>query len=334
MLSDHILANTSGGMSLKHSESINLESDEFLRFAALVVSNQRKSKNELKNNFIRHKVENGWTIKNVTDKDLSSAEVEFSEFGSILELEKYIQLLLTSQPISKEDYNDIRFKMDRGETISEDAAWSMRRMRIELFFRTQISTENILEFDRGKLSDKWWLFSKTMDVEAKKFWSKSQSTMDIEKAKLQLRTMKDSESGGFLLSDLLATTPFFDGTKFDTEVDFTSTDLTTFIKNTKTLKPYLETQLGDVNIRRDIDKKPIQQLGVFLDLIGLQVFGSRIQRTKTGGKTYHYNLDLPSLTKMMDLNVLKNDPIDPWIEIHARYGFSMSFVSKDEIEVG
>ena len=334
LLSDHILANTSVGMSLKHSESINLESDEFLRFAALVVSNQRKSKNELKNNFIRYKVENGWNIKNVTDKDLSSAGVEFSEIGSRLELEKYIQLLLTSQPISKEDYNDIRFKMDRGETISEDAAWSMRRMRIELFFRAPISTENIIEFDRGKLSDKWWLFSKTLDIEAKRFWSKSQSTMDIDKAKLQLRTMKDSESGGFLLSDLLATTTFFDGNKFDTEIEFTSTDLTTFIKKTKTLKPYLETQLGDVNIRKDIDKKPIQQLGVFLDLIGLQVFVCRTQRTQTGGKTYHYKLDLPSLTKMMDLNDLKNDPIDPWIEIHARYGFPMFYRSEDEPEVG
>jgi hypothetical protein len=88
---NHVFANTTVGISSKQFSDVFSEPNEFLRFASLVVSNQRKSKNQLKDNFIDHKVQNGWTVLNIEDKDLASKGKDFELLGFELEEKHYIE---------------------------------------------------------------------------------------------------------------------------------------------------------------------------------------------------------------------------------------------------
>jgi hypothetical protein len=323
LLMNHVYANTSFGISNKQFSDVYLEPNEFLRFASLVVSNQRKSKNKVKNNFIDHKIQNGWTILNVEDKDLVSDGKDFELLGFELEEKQYIEKLMDSDPIERTRYREIKEQMDLGKSIRDEDRWSLVRMRIELFFRKQISEELILDFDRGKLSEKRWRYSHTIDTKGYKQWVKEAANIAKKEIKGSLNVFKDKHEavGSYLLREIFRATPIFDGKEFKSDVEFESEDLNQFVKLVKKLKPFLEAQINGVTIRKDLETNPVQQLGQFLKLVGLEHTKSRKQNAPEGKRIIYYRITHESKEKIMELEKLHNDPKSPWIDINERYGF-------------
>jgi len=323
LLMNHIFANTTVGISGKQFSDVFSEPNEFLRFASLVVSNQRKSKNQLKDNFIDHKVQNGWTVLNIEDKDLASKGKDFELLGFELEQKHYTEKLMNSAPIDRTRYKNIKDNMDLGKSVSDEDRWSFVRMRIELFFRKQISEELILEFDRGKLSEKRWRYSHTIDTKGYNQWVREAELIGKDEIKGSLKVIKDKHEavGGYLLRDIFRTTPIFDGKEFKSDVEFKLEDLHRFVKLTKTLKPLMEAQVNGVTVRKDLETNPVQQLGEFLKLVGLEHTKSRKQNAPEGKRITYYKITEDSLDKMVALEMLHKDPDSPWIDINERYGF-------------
>jgi hypothetical protein len=323
LLMNHVFANTTVGISGKQFSDVFSEPNEFLRFASLVVSNQRKSKNQLKNNFIDHKVQNGWTIHSIEDKDLASKGKDFELLGFELEEKNYIEKLINSAPIDRARYRKIKENMDLGKSFSDEDRWSFVRMRIELFFRKRISEDLILDFERGKLSEKRWRYSHTTDTKGYNQWVREVKQIGKDEIKGSLKVIKDKHEavGSYLLRDIFRTTPIFDGKEFRSDVEFELEDLHRFVKLTKTLKPLMEAQIIGVTFRKDLEANPVQQLGEFLKLVGLEHTKSRKQNAPEGKRITYYKITEDSLDKMLALEMLHKDPVSPWIDIHDRYGF-------------
>lgn len=323
LLREHVFANTTVGISGKQFSDVFSEPNEFLRFASLVVSNQRKSKNQLKDNFIDHKVQNGWTVLNIEDKDLASKGKDFELLGFELEQKHYINKLMNSAPIDRTRYKNIKDNMDLGKSVSDEDRWSFVRMRIELFFRKQISEELILEFDRGKLSEKRWRYSHSIDTKGYKDWVQEVEMLGKKEIIANLRVFNDKHDavGSYILRDIFKSTPIFDGKSFRSDVEFELMDLDLFVKMTKSLKPHMEAQIKGVTFRRDFETNPVQQLGEFLKLVGLDRTLSRKHNGPNGRRIAYYKITPESLDKMVSLEMLHKDPDSPWIDINERYGF-------------
>jgi hypothetical protein len=196
-------------------------------------------------------------------------------------------------------------------------------MRIELFFRKQISEELILEFDRGKLSEKRWRYSHTIDTKGYNQWVRDAERIGKDEIKGSLKVIKDKHEavGSYLLRDIFRTTPIFDGKEFRSDVEFKLEDLHRFVKLSKTLKPVMEAQVNGVTVRKDLETNPVQQLGEFLKLVGLEHTKSRKQNAPEGKRITYYKITENSLDKMVALEMLHKDPDSPWIDINERYGF-------------
>ena len=98
-------------------------------------------------------------------------------------------------------------------------------------------------------------------------------------------------------------------------------DLDLFVKMTKSLKPHMEAQIKGVTFRRDFETNPVQQLGEFLKLVGLDRTLSRKHNGPNGRRIAYYKITPESLDKMVSLEMLHKDPDSPWIDINERYGF-------------
>jgi len=323
LLMNHVFANTTVGISSKKHSDVFSEPNEFLRFSSLVVSNQRKSKNQLKDNFIDHKVQNGWTVLKIEDKDLASKGKDFELLGFELEQKHYIEKLINSAPVDRTRYKNIKDNMDLGKSVSDEDRWSFVRMRVELFFRKQISEELILEFDRGKLTEKRWRYSHTIDTNGYNEWVRDAERIGKDEIKGSLKVIKDKHEavGSYLLRDIFRSTPIFDGNEFRSDVEFELEDLHRFVKITKNLKPFMEAQIKGVTFRKDLETNPVQQLGDFLKLVGLEHTKSRKQNAPEGKRITYYKITQESLDMMVALEMLHKDPVSPWIEINERYGF-------------
>jgi hypothetical protein len=104
-------------------------------------------------------------------------------------------------------------------------------------------------------------------------------------------------------------------------VEFELTDLDLFVKMTKSLKPHIEAQINGITFRKDLETNPVQQLGEFLKLVGLEHTKSRKQNAPEGKRITYYKITENSLDKMVALEMLHKDPDSPWIDINERYGF-------------
>ena len=83
----------------------------------------------------------------------------------------------------------------------------------------------------------------------------------------------------------------------------------------------MEAQIKGVTFRKDLETNPVQQLGEFLKLVGLEHTKSRKQNAPEGKRITFYKITQESLDMMVALEMLHKDPVSPWIEINERYGF-------------
>jgi len=322
LICSNAIANTATDQRLSAIDKVFVDDNRLLRTAALILSTQRESKNNLKNNFIEHKVAQGWAPKLMPSKDDIKLGSDFIRLGKELEEKQYEDRLLQSTPIDHNEFNriDSILQDDDGERISSSEFHSLQRMKMEIFYCRQIDASMITLDDRWALRKQYRAYKKFIEYEFIGKFASSSRGIPIGQIKKRLSIRPDDDSVLYLLYGLLSTTQFFVNKKFDLTIEFCNDDLTVFAKTCIKLKSVIETQMR-IAVRSDVLHKANSQLGQLLKIIGLKTIKTRAAKIN-GTKIYFYKLDESSLTLMNDLLLLEDQRQNQWGLINARYGFN------------
>lgn len=302
----------------------------FLMMAALITCYQRASKNQLKQNFLNYKHHQGWQIIDVPDDEILSKQGNvFLKLGKKLVKEISIQQVLNAKPLERFEFEDVEYRMDSNDDgISRDEFYSYLRTKIELFYREKISQSLIVLDKKGAWRRGIKTFETITDKDKVRLIAGGKANTKLNRKELDLteRIIPSVDSKCLLLYQLFAQTPFFINGSFNSAIEFTSNDLAGFAKLALKMKPYIENHL-EINIRKDIKDKPIQQLGEMLKLVGLEHW-----RTKTnvvnGAKFYTYAVSRNRLADVKRYVLRRKKLENEWDVFNKLNGF----IEKPEIE--
>ena len=323
LLCSSVIANTAVDLAMPVADQVFAENSDFFRTAALILSSQRESKNQLRKNFIEYKQSQGWIPNFVSAPDDQALGKEVLFLGKILEEQVYAERLLTSKPVPEAEFlrmQEVIQNDDKDDRLTPDEFLSFLRMKLEIFYCRQIDPQMITDDNRRKLRKQFYTYTRLIDKTMNSDFQDKNRLTRTDRLRKNLAVLADERAILFLLRGLLSSTPIFFKNEVITGVEFTSSDLKKFTLVCLKFKSDIERQL-DINIRTDIETKPALQLSRFLDLIGIKAVKTRVKKTPSGGKNYFYRIDPESVQRMTDLIALEEQRKNPWDAINARYGF-------------
>ena len=320
LLCSSVIANTAVDLAMPVADQVFAENGDFFRTAALILSSQRESKNQLRKNFIDYKQTQGWIPNFVSAPDNQALGKEVLHLGKILEEQVYAERLLNSKPLSEPEFLRMEDALQDEERLTAEEFLSYQRMKLEIFYCRQIDLQMITDDKRWKLRKQYAAYNRLLDSKAISDYQSKTKFIPIDGLRKNLKVLTDERAIPYLLRGILYSTLIFFDNKFVTGVEFTSADLKKFTQLCLKLKSIIERQM-DINIRTDVETKPAMQLGVFLGLIGIKATKTRVEKTPSGGKTYFYRIDPESVQRMTNLIALEERRKNPWEVINTRYGF-------------
>ncbi|PUE60170.1 hypothetical protein B9Z44_11680 [Limnohabitans curvus] len=327
LLANRVIANTFIGFDpVTHSEIYN-EEDEFLTLATHIITDQRKSKNQLKKNFIDYKVKTGWQPVYVPkDDELELLGEKTLAIGTKLEQADYVNNIMTAKPIDEWQYERIEDLIEDSAEISRADYWSFLRMKIEVFYQRQVTPDLLEKDERGKLRRAVRLLRDLTDHQSVRDASKSFKEKYSNKTRTPFDRMPDRYARVVLLDELLASTPVFKDHEFQNS-DFSAHDLADFSELCKKLSLFVEAQFG-FTIGEEIEKSPTKTLNKLLKIVGLSHDRTKT-KTADGLKTYFYALDTVNLEEMLELVNVRNTTSNEWELANRTYGFKSQVKSAD-----
>lgn len=322
LITSNAIANTASDMRVPIADQVFSDDSRFLRTAALILSTQRESKNNLKVNFINYKKAQGWIANHVSSPDEKALGLELLKSGKELENKAYAERLLHSRPLHQSEFSRIEeiLQDDDGQRISNSEFYSYQRMNLEIFYCRKLDSQMIEDDNRWQLRRQFWAYKKFIEFESIEKFIYLAKTIPSSHLKKRLSTLHDGSSVLYIMYGLLSQTQFFVNKKFDLTIEFNNDDLNKFADTCIRLKSIIETQMG-INVRADVKHKANFQLGQVLKIIGIKTINSRIEK-KDGKKIYFYKLEEGSFKVMNYLLLLEEQRQRPWDLINARYGFS------------
>ncbi len=268
------------------------EYDPFLAMAALILSEQRASKNELKAHFIRHKQKQGFVIEEIRkDEDLLAAGKSVLAKGKQLSDENYCTLLLSAGSLSRPAFQRIGEALRAGEWLSESETAAYERTNLELFYREAASERLIRIDDRRRFRARVRLYESAFV-----YRHLSQSILRAERFEERSRLIVSEAAKANAIVQLLMLAPLMTDGRFDPNAVIQHSDLAQFVQTMIEAKGVVENGLG-IEVRSDAEAKPMQQLGAVLRLVGLRLERADVQRQE-GRKIYRYRLESESLARM------------------------------------
>jgi Origin of replication binding protein len=268
------------------------ENDPFLEMAALILSEQRASKNALKAHFIRHKEKEGFVVEQVqSDEDLTAEGKGIVARGKQLSREQYCKVLLSASPLTRSGFNRTSEALRRGERVSEQERASYERTNLELFYREETSEELIELDDRRRFRRKVTLYETAFANPCL-----TNGIDDRNRFDGRLNIIVTEKNRADAVSHLIGLTPLLKDGRFCPETIIDQSDLGKLVETMVSAKTSVENVLG-IEVRSDVHMKPVQQLGALLGLVGLKL--ERVQTQKDQGrKIYRYRLEPDSLGRM------------------------------------
>ena len=323
LLCSSVIANTAVDLAMPLADQVFAENGDFFRTAALILSSQRESKNQLRKNFIEYKQSQGWIPNFVSAPDDQALGSEVLHLGKILEEQVYAERILNSKPVTEVEFLRMEDALQEEERLTADEFLSYQRMKLEIFYCRQVDLQMITDDKRWKLRKQFSAYNRLLDSKSISEYQDRTRFLPTDRLRKNLSVLSDEQAAPYLLRGILASTPIFFENEVVTGVEFTSSDLKNFTRICLKLKGIIERQF-EINLRTDIETKPAMQLGVFLGLIGIKTLKPRTEKTPSGGKTYFYRIDPETVQRMTDLMALEERRNDPWGAINARYGFKIN----------
>jgi hypothetical protein len=141
-----------------------------------------------------------------------------------------------------------------------------------------------------------------------------------------LKVLRERVLGDILLYEIFTSTPIFKNGEFLPDIEFKSDDLEKFSRFALQMRVFIETQLG-IAVRSDVKKKPVEQLGDFLKLVGLK--SKSTKTTKLNGKKYYiYKIDPDAYTGIEGVASMRRKLAEPgvsvseWNFVNKLHGFN------------
>jgi hypothetical protein len=323
LLGTHIVANTMMEAEKILTNSYIEEENDFLRMAAMIVSNHRISKNHLKTNLIEYRRLVGWEVNKIeVPADVSYGSKLIKHAKSLNEAE-YRRLILSAQPICKSEFDDLENRLQLKKRLDDDQYFSLQRMKLECFYCSEVTDEILIMDERWGLRKQYWAYRDLLDPERREWYDLANSRIDEKDLKKRQSLFKNPFAKTPLLWKILCTTPIFDGNKFLSNVEYYSNELDEFIDVVEQYKGVIETQFNEFKIRTDLRSKPAQQLGSFLKLVGL-ANKTKYMDVIGENKVSVMVLDHDRLQRLQYLESLEPERDIQWDSIHERYGFESS----------
>jgi len=300
---------------------IQSDIDPFYIMAAMIISQQRASKNNLKYNFVNYKIHNGTEIVHIKrDEDLSDLGKEFYEIGKNIQKAQYVQNILGASVLNKYQYNIIKEKKEGNSgDISKSEMNSYTRTRIELFYGAVVD-DDVIRLDNNvkyrrcvrRLESLLWLMSSL------------KTGNDIDKGfdlfSFHNKILENDIAPYKLLYELLSVTPLINNYEFDVSCKISMVDLDAFLKLVLKSKSIIETQL-DITFRSDIQNNPVRMLSNIISEIGLKLNKTKA-KTVNGHKIYYYTLYEDGYNTIMDVvQRRKTNGMTGWAFVDRQYNF-------------
>ena len=256
--------------------------DPFINMAALIVSRDRASKNNLRKHFVEHKRQQGYEVQSVSkDEDRSAIGTDLLREGKQLFDQRLKEGLLRAAPMRKPDFEEVREALEGNDGVEGDDRWAYERTQLELFYRAS-ATAALIEADRrGRYRKAIKLFEGITELQHRY----GNGPPDLQPGS---RVVKRGEESALAMLHLLQRTPIYRDGRFLISVIYgasvrpvvlTGADLGPFVRFCRDHKASIETLLG-CEVRSDVETKPVQQLGAVLKLVGvrLKAAGARSDR--------------------------------------------------------
>lgn len=304
----------------------------FLHMAAMVTSHQRASKNNLKANFIKYKISQGWTIKYVSDDEMLNIEgSKFYQIGKEIGLKEWIKNILVAKIMNVVQFDDFQDKLQSNNSEYTEKEWfSYYRTNFELFYGEPATDALIIRDNKGTFRRNIKLFEQLLEMgSSDSIYSISppipESKIRRKIERMEVGIFKTRQHKNKLLYGLLSTTPIFKGGIFNPAIIFNVDQLVKFSELSIQMKHFVSTQLG-INTQADVDKKPIQHLGKLLKLVGLELEKSKVTNVNNV-RTYHYAINPIKLNEILVIVGKRPKSTDAkWDYINEHYKLELSVI--------
>jgi hypothetical protein len=297
--------------------------EPFIDMAALIKSEQIASKNSLKKHFIAHKRSQGWEVVQAQpSEELKEAGKELLQLGAALDEARLIKRLTEATPLRWAEFNEIKERMEGDGIATEAERWSLERTKIELFYRQKIDEDLIMLDKRGRYRGCVALFGWIVDPELVRL---AVAAREIE---YRYRFVKTQSETAFAILHLLQRTPLFKNGRLDEDAVIDGGDLTEFAQFAMEKKSHIENLLG-IEVRKDVERKPVQQLGAVLRLIGLGLDDAGTVK-RDGDKIYRYRLDPEALAQMRRVCMARARYRSRWKRFAQIHGWSFEAAGDED----
>lgn len=284
--------------------------DPLIDMAALAVSQQRASKNNLLNNFVELKRRQGCTVDFVAPSDAISLIGKAAyDRGSDLAESKRVELLLAAKTLTSDEYDEIECRIQSNEDVSETERWRMARTQIEQFYRETLTGELILRDDRGRFRQQITRYEALQRYASTRGTAADQLNLDsLQAAGLRHRFLRDYRLAGELLDQVLRSTPVYGNCDFDASKPFSWQELTSFMERCNRLKSTIETAF-ELEVHPD-PARAVKQFQSVLGLVGLYAIPDG-KRKRKGKTIYQYRIDPDRLRQIEDI-VARRAAVGGW----------------------
>jgi hypothetical protein len=265
------------------------EDDLFIEMAALITARDRASKNDLLRHFIEHKRTQGFSVEIVSSDEAATAlGKSLLSVGERLSDEKRIRKLIESAPLPRHVFDRVRAAIEGGGVVDEADRWSLDRTSLELFYRAQITPDLIRLDQRSRYRSRVSTFERVLIYN-----SYFELVGPLNRESRFIRTRGDTNAA---IARLLRLTPLLNDAGIDPDAVIDGGQLGEFASFTRANRPELENLLG-IEIRADLERKPVQQLNRVLNLIGLKLENAGTVK-QHGQKIYRYRIDQRGLEQL------------------------------------
>ena len=254
---------------------------------AEVTALQRASKNELKRNFIELRKHNGWTVAVVSnDKDRSATGKQIINEAKRLGLEDKVARIVSARLLDSDEYDYLKKKAERS-SLSKSDDDAMRRYELETFYHEPISKELVALDDDGRFRDAIryveLIQSSTAELFMKDQYESHKPKADRRYYQVQRNVLKELLSRARISVSNV-------GLHMSDEIcaDLLGDFVTVCIRRKR-----IVAKLFEIALRKDVARKPTQQLGSVLALFGVSLETTRVQKVGSK-KVYWYTLDADS----------------------------------------
>ncbi len=273
-----------------------------------IMSHERTSKNNLLRHWVELRDANGWAGVKTTacDDELLSGEVVLQD-GKALRDERRVSQIMGAANIDSERAEELIEQAKLGTPMTIEDKASLEKYRLGEFYADQVDEKLVGFDDAGRMRRHVEMLEIMIgDDNLNRYIDlKETDRRDAPQVVVfdrQFRTVKAE-----LLIKLLASAGLVnpDSGEFLISVQFSTDSLKPFVTSMRNDFKRIEAELGVV-LRKDIERKPVQQLGDVLKLIGVNLL--LISTTKEKGvKRRSYCVDVDGLTALIEVVVRRQE---------------------------